>query len=159
MSSLPLENGDTWTHHLLMDNEGIQSKGDFIYTMGAWHYPISKSIRQTNGIAISGRLLSLVDDGLEAHAQARAAKMNNACFHGIAYATVEEIQLGLAGDYEVEPDALKEDPAHSNLRYIRERTTWDTKTLCDEILRLFEFFKFAEPESKALSELEAQAGS
>ena len=160
MSAAP-NRDDFWVHHLLQGSEGIEYEGDFRYTLATWHYAISKSFARHGTVAISGRLLSLVTDGIEAHAQAAAARLGApARFRGVTFESCRVIDERIGDTYELEPEPLANDPAHTNLRH-RERPhhEWDGAALSRAVLTLYELFRYAGPGSVELRELEAMTAT
>jgi hypothetical protein len=146
---------DTWLHHVINSAEVCPDKANIC---GIWHYALTRSIKKTGKVEISGRVLELINDGIARHAEAIADRLG-AAFRGIVFETIEAIDRGIGQEYAVIPDPT-DDPAHAYLDHPRynEQSAEDF-LISREVLRLHDTFTFAAPASRELEGLEVRAGS
>ena len=141
---------DSWLHHLILKKEKCpNSKG----VCGIWEYTITRSLKKYGQIEISGRMLSLIRNGIAAVATAQAGAKNE--FVGLVYETVEAINREIGSDYYIVLDCT-DDAAHANLNYRHGNGT--EIIVSREVIRLHAFFRFAAPGSRELDLLEGMAG-
>ena len=119
-----------------------------------WRNAIKTSLRDRGAILISGRLLSLVTDGIVAHANKR--KDNCSCV-GAVFQLVRDIGEATRGLYGLEPQPNKLDSAHTNLvRLTTVDFRNDEGALTDEVDMLNSVFAYRHPDD--LTECEEKAG-
>jgi hypothetical protein len=140
-----------------MPREACPQKADG--SCGFWQYAITKSISQSDLIELSGRMLSLIPNGIKAFAETAARKLRNGHFIGVAYQTIESINDRIGDTYDVVADPYEEDDAHAFLahRAFNAGRREEVST-SNEVLRLHQAFFFVADGSEALRDLEARAG-
>jgi hypothetical protein len=150
---------DTWLHHLIFRQEACPNKND---GCGIWFYTLTRCQREGK-IEISGRMLSLISDGIESAASRKAAQMDRCEFRGVVYETVGRIRDVFDGDYlvvldPIDPPDVNADAAHALLSNPNFNNRTAALLISAEVVRLHASFHFAEPRSEALRQLEGSAG-
>lgn len=143
---------DTWLHHLIFKQEKCPTGSG---SCGIWLYTLTRSLKKQNGrIEISGRILSLIKDGIALAANAQAGPKNR--FLGIVYETVESINDQIGERYYLVLDRT-EDEAHSNLNYRHDNGV--ELIISREVDRLHDCFRFAVSGSQEIDHLETMTAA
>lgn len=147
---------DVFLRHLLKETEYCDGRGS---DCPIFSYAVSKSLRLHNNqhIKVSGRQLSLIRDGIEAHAKQRCATVRGAQFRGVVYVRFKDIASSLA-EYTLVKACSEEDKAHIAL--CRSTIKGDGTSILpsSEVNRLHRTFYFTPPNSRELAALENAAG-
>ena len=159
-----ISDDETWTHDLIIPDEVTAPDGIVRPSPFAWQGPIIKAMRRVrNGkskdVGISGRLQSLIEDGIEARADGICAKLNDPenrgySHQGTVHKKAGDIRTFRGGLYDVQPSNRKSDVAHTDM----VRTTLDginerNRIPADEAEELCAFFDFAPRNSAEMDTL------
>lgn len=150
---------DSWLHHVIIKAEVCPDKKK---TCGIWHYAITRSIRTSSKVEISGRMLSLITNGIESAANEAASKLRDAKFRGIVFETIEAVRQTIGDFYSVTLDPCDEDAAHAYLEHRAYNASpggVEAFLVSAEVVRLHNAFTFAPPGSGQLEALERKAGA
>jgi len=153
---MTLDRNDVFLRHLLLEKEYCNGT---TRDCPIFSYAVSKSLKLHNNqhIKISGRQLSLVTDGIEAHAAQRCATVRAAQFRGVVYVGFNDIATSLA-EYAVVKAPRAEDSAHVALCRCAIKADGSLVLVSSEVNRLHRTFYFTPPNSRELAGLEGTAG-